>query len=186
MELKKVAALCGAAWIAAWPSLAAAPSTTTIWFYHDDHYRWCALAGHQRFLARDDKQSLYGQNIRYDVGRVDYVRGLATAITSYRSDAEGEVSTETTYALDQAGNVTSAKLVSTEQYENEPKIERTYWYKVTGGAYQPESPQAAKAINGLDLRRLRSLSAFPTAAVLEKARVNPAGGPFCTGPMKNG
>jgi hypothetical protein len=66
-----------------------------------------------------------------------------------------------------------------------PKVVKTYDYKVVDGAYRPLSPQAAKAIKDLDLRQMRTLSAFPVSAMLEKARANPAAGPFCTGRMKN-
>jgi hypothetical protein len=56
---------------------------------------------------------------------------------------------------------------------------------VINGDYKSQSLGAAKAAKDLDLRRMRSLSAFPVSSVLDKARSNPAGGPSCTGRMKD-
>lgn len=174
-------ALCGGLMLASWTEGAcAAGSKQTVWFYSDRHDRWCALTGHARFLRMTDAES--AEKFEIDNGSVEYANGIATQVEEFQTNAEYENTLLATYALDRGGNVTSAKLVDTDQHENEPKTVRTYWYKVINGAYQAQSKDGTQESRKVTaFRQARALSSFPAAPVIEQARKFPTGGPFCTG-----
>ena len=156
---------------------------TSIYFYHDDHYRWCALGSQKRFMGRTDAQSDYGDETVIDTGEIIYRKGVAVEVQESLTNSEYEVIDERTYSLDRAGNIVAVRMNVTEQDSNSKTV-RSYAYKVTSSGYQPLTAQAAKAARDFHLRQTRALSAFPFATMLEKARTNPLGGPYCTGRMK--
>lgn len=171
--------LCGGLMLASWATGAcAAVSKQTVWFYSDRHDRWCALSGHARFLRKSDAES--AEKFEIDTGSIIYANGIATRVEEFQTNAEDENTLLASYALDAAGNVTSAKLVATDQHENESKVVRTYWFKVTNGAYQAQSREGAREARKVPaFRQARALSSFPVATVSEQARKFPTGGPFC-------
>jgi hypothetical protein len=158
-------------------SAATAGKPATVWFYLNSHENWCALADHQRFLRAVAADVWFEE----DRGSVSYVGGTATRIEEYQSNAEGEGSIVATYALNPAGDVTSVKLVDTDSHENQPRVVKTFWYKVVHGTYQPQSKEGATEARTISaFRRLPKLSSFPVYPVLARARASPEHGPFCT------
>ena len=73
---------------------------------------------------------------------------------------------------------------STRQDES-GKAVQVFSYKVIDGRYHPTTPQSGKAAGNYHLRQADELRSFPFAAMLEKARANPGGGPFCTTSKKD-
>jgi len=65
------------------------------------------------------------------------------------------------------------------------KAVQVFSYKVIDGRYRPTTPQSGKAAGDYHLQQADAVRSSPFAAMLDKARANPGGGPFCTASKKD-